>query len=327
MYIDENTVCSLGSLRGLLSTNSNLYESRNISDIHRHMSEDFCDHILRAPGQQSLGLRQVWDKWAGILISLQRYFVHDGGVQLVVPSFGDGLLLHLALQGRATIKTKDELFTLAPGTGCIFFQGCSADHHFSSDYEHLAIRVPIEGNIDCGHEAHYISNRGTQGIISFLELIKENYQINNRPINKEYLRNIFMALIANRDVRFLNESVNCYAPKESAPRCVKIAERYIKLNYGTPIALDDIAKTCGVSVRTLQSCFKNFRKLSISTYIRMIRLEAARELLQSSLNKKSISDVACQCGFNHLGRFSRYYKERFGELPSSVIRAEISCQI
>jgi transcriptional regulator GlxA family with amidase domain len=29
-----------------------------------------------------------------------------------------------------------------------------------------------------------------------------------------------------------------------------------------------------------------------------------------------VSQTAYSCGFSHLGRFSRYYRERFGDVPS-----------
>ena len=35
---------------------------------------------------------------------------------------------------------------------------------------------------------------------------------------------------------------------------------------------------------------------------------------------QSVTEVAYAHGFEHLGRFSAYYRERFGELPSDTVR-------
>jgi transcriptional regulator GlxA family with amidase domain len=53
------------------------------------------------------------------------------------------------------------------------------------------------------------------------------------------------------------------------------------------------------------------------SYLRNVRLDHCRRLLVAGT--ASVTDVAQQCGFTHLGRFSAAYKERFGELPSHTL--------
>jgi len=33
----------------------------------------------------------------------------------------------------------------------------------------------------------------------------------------------------------------------------------------------------------------------------------------------SVTEVALSCGFNHLSKFAKSYRERFGELPSETL--------
>jgi AraC-like DNA-binding protein len=54
------------------------------------------------------------------------------------------------------------------------------------------------------------------------------------------------------------------------------------------------------------------------TVLRQARLDAVRhQLLRGG---QSVTEVAQAHGFEHLGRFSAYYRARFGELPSATAR-------
>jgi AraC-like DNA-binding protein len=50
------------------------------------------------------------------------------------------------------------------------------------------------------------------------------------------------------------------------------------------------------------------------TVLRQARLDAAHRCLRQG--GQTVTEVAYAHGFEHLGRFSAYYRERFGELPS-----------
>ncbi|WZB66706.1 helix-turn-helix domain-containing protein [Achromobacter xylosoxidans] len=53
--------------------------------------------------------------------------------------------------------------------------------------------------------------------------------------------------------------------------------------------------------------------------LRVLRLDAAREKLQQGACE-SVTEVAVSVGISHLGRFSEYYRDRFGELPAKLSR-------
>ena len=55
---------------------------------------------------------------------------------------------------------------------------------------------------------------------------------------------------------------------------------------------------------------------STSQIIRSIRLQKARELLQTT--GLAISEIACYTGFTDSNHFSRVFKEEFGETPSGM---------
>ena len=49
-----------------------------------------------------------------------------------------------------------------------------------------------------------------------------------------------------------------------------------------------------------------------------LRLEHAHLLLKGTNPAPTVTDIALLSGFNHLGRFPRSYRNRFGDLPSRV---------
>ena len=50
------------------------------------------------------------------------------------------------------------------------------------------------------------------------------------------------------------------------------------------------------------------------------RLHRAHEKLLKARLADSVTNIALDCGFNHLGRFSQLYRKRFGERPSETLR-------
>jgi AraC-like DNA-binding protein/tetratricopeptide (TPR) repeat protein len=85
----------------------------------------------------------------------------------------------------------------------------------------------------------------------------------------------------------------------------------------TPIAL---ARACGVSPRTLQKHFRQFLGRPPTEVLRDIRLDLVRRELLLGRNDTSVSELATRRGFNHLGRFSGWYRGRYGESPSATLR-------
>ena len=91
-------------------------------------------------------------------------------------------------------------------------------------------------------------------------------------------------------------------------------ESYIRAKLFAPISLADLAQAAGVSPRTLHQLCHRHRGVAPMELLRNLRLDAARQRLLSERGT-SVTDVALEFGFGHLGRFSAYYRNRFGELP------------
>ncbi|WP_183004803.1 helix-turn-helix domain-containing protein, partial [Achromobacter sp. UMC71] len=103
------------------------------------------------------------------------------------------------------------------------------------------------------------------------------------------------------------------------PRRLAQAESYMKRHLSAPLTLTEIAKGAGASASALTRLFQEHRGTTPMHALRTLRLDAARErLLEGSCT--SVTEVAISVGISHLGRFSEYYRERFGELPRDTFQ-------
>jgi len=105
-----------------------------------------------------------------------------------------------------------------------------------------------------------------------------------------------------------------------APKCVRLAEDYMRAHLHEPVSLLDLAGHARISVRSLNKVFHDFRQTSPMAMFRALRLEAARrDLIAASLDAP-VSSIALRWGFNHLGRFAAHYRRRYGETPKATLR-------
>ena len=79
---------------------------------------------------------------------------------------------------------------------------------------------------------------------------------------------------------------------------------------------------CEVPRRTLNRAFQNMMGMGPVTYGRRVRLnDARRALLRNRARSTTVTHVALDQGFWHLGRFAEQYKELFGESPHETLRS------
>jgi len=87
-----------------------------------------------------------------------------------------------------------------------------------------------------------------------------------------------------------------------------------------PWSLQGLASELGLSSRTLNRVIRRETGVSPMALLRQARLAQARAELELPRPGTTVTRVAFDCGFNHLGRFSVDYARRFGESPSETLR-------
>jgi AraC-like DNA-binding protein len=109
------------------------------------------------------------------------------------------------------------------------------------------------------------------------------------------------------------------AKRPLEPYFLKRADQFIADQIGSAITVSRLAEHCGVSWRTLQKAFMDFRGVTPVAYARNMRLDHAHRALGEG--DAGVTEVAARFGFGSPTTFSLEYRKRFGQSPSRTRRA------
>lgn len=105
----------------------------------------------------------------------------------------------------------------------------------------------------------------------------------------------------------------------AVPRDVGLALAYMRRALAHPISVAELARFCEVPERTLQRHFVAFLGRPPLAHFRRLRFAAVRTALLASGDGTSITKIATNFGFAHLGSFAAEYRRLFGEKPSATL--------
>jgi transcriptional regulator GlxA family with amidase domain len=103
-------------------------------------------------------------------------------------------------------------------------------------------------------------------------------------------------------------------------RDVKRAVDLLRAQLDRSWRVDELARLCDVPRRTLEKHFRRFVGCGPLRFLHAERLEKARRQLLIARADTSVTRIAANCGFSHLGRFALAYRDRYGETPSDTLK-------
>lgn len=108
------------------------------------------------------------------------------------------------------------------------------------------------------------------------------------------------------------------AAAESAGRLSQIGRALTALHrdFGTSLNVPGLAHIANMSESTFYSAFRDVTGMTPLTYLREFRLNQARQMLE--FEHLNVAQAARRVGYNSRSQFSRDFKTRFGETPTSV---------
>ena len=158
-----------------------------------------------------------------------------------------------------------------------------------------------------------------QRLLSFLvaELSPESVYLSSQAARSSLDQTLISTLLFSQPHNY-SDALST-EPRLAAPRYVRRAEEIMAADPASRLTVTDIAAQAGTSVRALQNGFRRYRGVTPMEFIRSRRLEMARRALLNAAPGTRITEVAFDAGYEHLGRFSGDYKNRYGESPSQTL--------
>ena len=100
------------------------------------------------------------------------------------------------------------------------------------------------------------------------------------------------------------------------PEGVKAVAHFINSNYSKKFSTETLRKSGNMSERSLFRNFKNAYGCTPKQYLQHVRVQRAYEMLTST--RKSIDEIAFDCGFCDGNHFSKVFKKIMKESPGKV---------
>ena len=104
-------------------------------------------------------------------------------------------------------------------------------------------------------------------------------------------------------------------PKQYGDEAILQLQHWLEVHFQTACPLSQLAEQAAMSPRTLQRRFLAATQLTISSYIQHLRLEKARELLETTT--LPIEHIIWQIGYDDRASFNKLFKTQIGLSPKA----------
>lgn len=316
------------------STDAELFRTRDIEQARDWGTRTFCENELRNIDLSGeLDARLLYRKHGSIGIGQMSY---GGEVRIRPTTFEDFYLVQVPLSGGEHITTGNQSIISSPTVGSILNAGQQHEILHATGTEKLILRI--------GRDlverlcAQHLGN-GSQTLVEFETAMPLDSAAGRRwastmqwfldyldgthsssPLLAAQIEHMIGSLLLISQPNNQSLALNEDRARSVTPAFIRKAELFIEERAHEPITVGTIAEHVGVSTSSLYTGFRKYRNTSPMHLLKSIRLNRVREqLLTSDPKNTTVTAVAYQWGFGHLGHFTTYYKRWFGETPSETL--------
>ena len=287
-----------------------IYTIRHYAREHKHIVPDFPVAILELPvGVQA---EQCWHE--------------HNSIELVLITEGTG---RHVIEGRSSAIRKGDVLVIYPGVSH-GYEDCSTLSLINLMYDSSRLsfpildaeKIPLFRSLFPENLADIPHNQSPEPLLHFdndvdLEAVLREIRCLNKELSTPLTGNllfctvnllhILLSILSLTNARQL-------IPAENHPYTIAKILEYIDKNFTKKIPLEVLLRMSRLSPRVFQYKFKQLTGLSVTQYILGKRLNRAKDLLSTNV-ERPIQNVAFDCGFQDLSYFTLQFRRHNGITP------------
>lgn len=314
----------------------------DVDEAAEQIGRIFCPHDLKPARARADGFsaRHNCAAFDGFSIN---YVAYGGSVSIDPGCLERFFLVQVPLAGTARIRAGHRELDAAPGRTASLLSPTIPTRMMWSDCAQAILlldRRMVEQRAAAlsGRTAGVVefdpvidldapSGRALQTSLAELMTLAERVGPSGRlsPVAMADWRELLLNHLLNGQRHGLSDAIQRFSGQaERLPRALRAARDHLADNAGEPLDLAQLACVSGIGIRALQLGFRRHFDVSISQMLLDMRLAGLHTRLAHATSDASITEIAFDLGFTHLGRMAGAYREKFGETPSATLRRRMS---
>ncbi|TQK69906.1 MULTISPECIES: AraC family transcriptional regulator [unclassified Nocardioides] len=307
-------------------------ETADVDQARREVGERFCAHRLELTRRD--GRLDMVHSSASIGADISLNYLRYGDEVRITPgTFDDFFLVQVPLQGTARVRVGEQVVASSRSRASVGSPTEAVDMVWSDGCEQLLVylrRHAVEELASDGeatapvvfNPAMDLETPATRAWLRLVHLALDDIEAGGALFRSPLASTHFeQTLIAGLLAAQPNNRQVVAPPETSCPRVVRAVVDLIEAEPERAWRLAELARHAGVSARTLQEAFQRELGMTPLERLRSARIARARaDLLAADPATVSVTDIAAQWGFFHLGRFAQAYRAAYQELPSQTLK-------
>jgi AraC-like DNA-binding protein len=243
--------------------------------------------------------------------------------------------LHIALKGRALATVGGLTTEIHENQSCTLGPGRASQVIWEEDFQGLTLRI---GTRALTRELALLLGAEPKGSLEFaaatnvqrpsVQALHQMILFCTQQLGSTLVELPALALLRLEQAivaSFLCASRHTFShllkpdARDVTPRLIRQVEEFIEANWNKAITVENLAELTGAKARTVFKAFQRNRGYSPKAFVKVVRLNHAKEMLSSPNAHTSVTGVGFACGFGNLGHFAKDYREAFGERPSETL--------
>ncbi|WP_441232406.1 AraC family transcriptional regulator [Bradyrhizobium sp. 1200_D9_N1_1] len=314
----------------------------DVDEAAEQIGRIFCPHDLKPAQARAAGFsaRHNCAAFDGFSIN---YVTYGGSVSIDPGCLERFFLLQVPLTGTARIRAGAGEFDAVPGRTASLLSPTIPTRMMWSDCAQVILlldrrmveqraaalsgrvagTVEFDPVIDLDAPSGRALRTSLGGLMTLAERLGPSGRLS--PVATADWREALLDHLLNGQRHGLSDAIRTFSGQaERLPRALRVARDRLADSAGEPLDLAQLACAAGIGIRALQLGFRRHFGVSISEMLLDMRLAGLHARLAQAPPDASITEIAFDLGFTHLGRMAGAYREKFGETPSATLRRRMS---